>query len=160
MKTTNIKKLIWILGLFQLCFSFKNNVPTNYVQSFQDSILFQVGILNNNESFFLIKNLHKNRLVVFDTTNIDYDLVDIENGKCLMITTNPERNSVSAITSLDENEMIQVNKKHLFTFNQIGFVFNVVILNSKNIYIYDKEVNDTVLDYKDNKMIELFLFNR
>jgi hypothetical protein len=160
MKTSVIKKTIAILILSHFYFSFKESSHENYVQSIQDSILFQVGISNRNESFFLIKNLNKSKLVVFDTSNIDYDLVDGERGKYLSVQTNPEKNRVSLISSLGENEVIKVRKKHKFSFNQIGFIFNVAILNGKNIYIYDENIKDTVIDIKDNKMIELYLFKK
>lgn len=36
----------------------------------------------------------------------------------------------------------------------------IATTNGKNIFIYDKELNDTILDYKELKTIQIYLANK
>jgi len=152
----------WVLLYIAVyCFcSFKEINRENYVTTVQDSILIQLGNKNNNESYFIIKNLHKNRLVLIDTTNIEHQLVNDNGEKLLAIFTHEQDNKVSAITSLGNNEMITVSKKHPFSFKNMELNLRIATTNGKTIFIYDKELNDTILDYKELKTIQIYLTNK
>lgn len=156
-----MKKKFVLICFAVYCFcSFKEINRENYVTTIQDSILIQLGNKNNNESFFIIKNLHKNRLVLIDTTNIEHQLVNDEGKEFLAIFTNEEKNKVSAITSLGNNEMITVSRKHPFSFKNMELKLRIATTNGKNIFIYDNELKDTILDYKELKTIQIYLANK
>jgi hypothetical protein len=153
------KFVLTCLAVYFFC-SFKEIRRENYVTTVQDSIFIQLGNKNNNESYFVIKNLHKNRLLLIDTTNIEHQLVNNNGEKFLAIFTHEQENKVSAITSLGNSEMITVSKKHPFSFRNMELNLRIATTNGKNIFIYDKQLNDKILDYKELKTLQIYLANK
>lgn len=122
------------------------------IQSSHDSLAIEVGVKEGNLVYFIIENQRQFDNLALDTTVIDLAFGVGEQHKGDLLITNMVRddphhlNTQLALVKCDS--FIYYERRVNTPINRFGLMLDIILLDGQQAFYYDKDIRDTVLNYK------------